>query len=61
MLMRWEIETAVKFMEDFLLALFDKNIPDLIECTFRFNEIVALAPGGSVSMEGNQMNVTINK
>lgn len=61
MLMRWEIETAIKFMEDFLLALFEKQISDIIECTSLFNEIVELASTGSVSMEGNQINVTIHK
>ncbi len=59
MLMRWEIETAIKFVEEFQIALFKRQIPDVTECTLLFNQIVELAQNGSVLMEGNQLNVTI--
>jgi hypothetical protein len=57
MLMRWEIETALHFMEDFLLLVFRKQIPEIAECATLFNEIVKAATAGHVSMQGNQMNV----
>jgi hypothetical protein len=61
MLMRWEVETSIRFMERFLLELFAKQIPDVVECTSLFNKIVEQARAGSVSIEGSQINVTIQR
>jgi hypothetical protein len=39
LLMRWEIEATIKFMEEFLLDLFEKQIPELAGCALMFNEL----------------------
>ncbi len=57
MLMRWEIETALKFMEDFLLDMFETQIPELAECASVFNELVEKARRHEVSIRENEITM----
>lgn len=52
--MRWEIENGIHFMEDFLLELFDKQIPELVVYASIFNELVERARNNEVTIRGNE-------
>jgi hypothetical protein len=54
LLMRWEIENGIHFMEDFLLELFDKQIPELVVYASIFNELVERARNNEVTIRGNE-------
>jgi hypothetical protein len=58
MLMRWEIEAAIKFMEVFLLDLFAKQVPELVSCALIFNELVERSRDGTVTVKGTQITMT---
>lgn len=55
LLMRWEIENGIHFMEDFLLELFDKQIPELVGYASIFNELIERARNNEVTIKGNEI------
>lgn len=59
LLMRWEIEAAIKFMEEMLLETFDRQIPELAECASVFNELVEKSRTHQVAIKDNQ--ITMNR
>jgi hypothetical protein len=58
MLMRWEIEQAIRFGEDFLLGLLKKQVSELVGYTARFNELVEKSGTHAVTISGNTINMT---
>lgn len=60
LIMRWEIETAIRFMECFLIDLLDKQIPELVTCTSIFNKLIEVAQTDKVTIKGTEIIARID-
>jgi len=58
LLMRWEIETAIKFMEEMLLDTFEEQIPLLSETATTFNELIEMSKAHQVTIKEGEITAT---
>ena len=56
--MRWEIETAIKLMEEMLLATFEEQISSLAETATMFNELIEMSKAHQVAIKGGEITAT---
>jgi hypothetical protein len=61
MIIRWEIESGIKFMESFLIELLSTVIPELAECALTFNQIVEGSQNQRVKIRGNEVIADVSK
>jgi len=58
MLMRWEIETTIKFMEEMLLDTFEQQIPPLAKTATMFNELIELSKTHQAVIKDGEITAT---
>ncbi len=58
LLMRWEIERAIKFMEEMLLDTFREQIQQLAEAATMFNELVEMSKVKQVTIKEGEIIAT---
>jgi hypothetical protein len=58
LLMRWEIETAIKFMEEMLLDTFEEQISSLAETATMFNELIEMSKTHQVTIKAGEITAT---
>lgn len=61
LLMRWEIETAIKFMEEMLLKVYETQIPELVDCASILNEVIDKSRTSEVTINENEITLTLSR